>query len=313
MLCFIAAALYTGPGVSSCSKLALPITPDYTGYQGLCMNAGGIAGIEAAISLGDGRSFRYGFDLPALERRDDIGMMLLSSPCNPTGRCISADEQATLVGVADRRDVPLVIDHAYGEPFPQICETLTPPAFHPNVINCFSFSKAGLPGERVGFAIGHEQYIDEMVSFLANSALHSSRLAQMAAAKALRSGRLDAVVSSVITGFYADRRMLAEKLLWESLPSSVNWRLHSARGGMFCWLWIDEDWFDDMELYRLLKLRHVFIAPGRSFFTGDHGSASSRSHSTRCFRISLTVDEDILVAGINHVADAVRELRDTAA
>jgi len=239
--------------------------------------------------------------------------MLLSNPCNPTGRCISADELAAIITIAESQEVPLVLDHAYGEPFPRICQTLTPPVFHPQVINCFSLSKAGLPGERIGFAIGPEHYIDEMVSFLANSALHASRLAQIAGANAIRSGALDTLVSSVITCFYADRRLRAEKLLSEAMPTAVNWRLHSAQGGMFCWVWIDEDWFDDMELYRILKLRHVFIAPGRNFFIEERGSSSPRPHSTRCFRISLTVDEDVLAAGIHHIADTVRELQEASA
>jgi valine--pyruvate aminotransferase len=309
MLCFIAAALYAGPSASGRTQIVLPMLPDYTGYQSLCMNPGGITGIDSVVEKEDGRYFRYAFDQEAVERHDNMGMMLLSSPSNPTGRCVDASELARLISVVERRDVPLILDHAYGEPFPRIGQTLTPPGFHPNVINCFSLSKAGLPGERVGFAIGHERYITPMVSFLANSALHASRLAQTAIAVGLDSGEIDRLVSSVIKPFYAVRWQMAEKLLHDTMPSTVNWRLYSSEGGMFCWVWIDEDWFDDLTLYQRLKLRHVFVAPGRNFFTDVPHHLRRGSHSTQCFRITLTAPEEVLAKGIRRISETVAELR----
>jgi valine--pyruvate aminotransferase len=307
MLCFIAAAMFGGPGPGpGPGRVVLPVQPDYTGYQGLCMTAGGVAGVGSPISVTGERYFRYLLDLPALARRDDAGLLLLSSPSNPAGRAVSAGELAGLIAVAEQRDVPLLVDHAYGEPFPRIADTLTPPAWHPSVINSFSLSKAGLPGERIGFAIGPERYITPMVSFLSNSSLHAPRLAQAAAARALRSGRLDELVASVITPFYAARRELAETLLLDCMPGDVRWRMHSGRGGMFCWVWVDEDWFDDLALYRLLKARHVFVTPGRGFFA-DPGAAGP--HARQCVRISLTVGEGILAEGIKRIASAVAQLR----
>ena len=313
LLCFIAAALYAGPGQAGRTRTVLPMMPDYTGYQGLCMSADDIAGISSGIEISDsGRHFRYTFDFAALEERADIGMLLLSSPSNPTGRCVEKDELGELIRIAERRDVPLLLDNAYGEPFPQICRTATPPAYHPNVINSFTLSKAGLPGERIGFAIGAERYITEMVAFLSNSALHAPRLAQAAVASSLRSGALDRLVSTVITPFYAARRTKAEQLLAATMPADIRWRVHAAAGGMFCWVWIDEDWFDDMELYHLLKQKHVFVTPGRNFFVIPADTRSDDGHQTRCFRISLSPGEGILTEGIKRIADALAQLRDLA-
>jgi valine--pyruvate aminotransferase len=307
MLLFIAAALYAGPGPSGTTRITLPITPDYTGYQGLCMNPGGITGVRSLRhEIGD-RQFFYGFNFPALERRSDIGVILLSNPSNPTGRSMDADELESITNIAEQRRVPLLIDQAYGEPFPRIGNTLTPPTFHQNVINFFSLSKAGLPGERIGIGIGPEPYITPMVSFLANSSLHASRLAQIAIAKGLRSGALDAVVATAIHPFYASRRNLAEQLLLASIPSSIDWRFHTCPSGMFCWVWINEQWFDDLDLYRRLKQRHVFISPGRHFFVDRPGQPDE--HATRCFRISVTVDADILEEGIKQIAQVLTEIQ----
>jgi valine--pyruvate aminotransferase len=306
MLCFIASAMFAGPGHPGNARVVMPVQPDYTGYQGLCMTPGGVAGVSSLLQEVGDRYFRYVIDVTALERRDDIGLMLVSSPSNPAGRSLDQAELARLIGIAERADAPLLIDHAYGEPFPRIAETLTPPVSHPNVINSFSLSKAGLPGERIGFAIGHERYITPMVSFLANSSLHASRLAQAAAARGLRSSLLDELVSSVIMPFYERRRELAEALLLDCMPADVRWRMHTGRGGMFCWVWIDEDWFDDLELYHLLKADRVFITPGGGFFA-DPGAIGP--HARQCFRISLTTAEGILAEGIKRIADAVASLR----
>ncbi|HEY7145806.1 MAG TPA: aminotransferase class I/II-fold pyridoxal phosphate-dependent enzyme [Streptosporangiaceae bacterium] len=308
LLGFIAAALFTGPGPAGGSKLVLPVVPDYTGYQGLVLTPGGIAGIEPVLEPDGGRSFRYQIDFAALERRDDIGMLLLSSPSNPAGRCLEAAEQDRLIALATARDVPLMIDNAYGEPFPCIGSTFVPPAWHPQVINCFTLSKAGLPGERIGFAIGSEAYIGPMVSFLANSALHAAQLAQHTIARALGSGALDTMVASSITPFYAQRRKLAESLLLDSLPASLAWRLHASTGGMFCWLWVDHDWFDDLALYQALKRKRVFVVPGRHFFTSQARPGPSGAHARQCFRLSISAPEAELTDGIGLIGETLAEM-----
>ena len=304
MLCFAAAALFAGEDGSGARRLGLPAIPDYTGYQGICMMPEGIAGIESAWEAAGDRSFRYVLDLDAMARRTDVGMLLVSSPCNPTGRSLRADEQDELIAIAERMDVPLFIDHAYGLPFPQIGPTFAPPALNPHVVNCFSLSKTGLPGERLGFAIGPEPYITPLVSFLSNSVLHASGLVQAMVARALSSGEIDRVVASAIKPFYSERRTLTEHLLLDAMPTDVNWRLHANEGGMFAWLWIDEGWFSDIDLYNDLKKRGVFIAPGRSFFSGP---PQTGRHSTQCFRITLTADEKDLREGISRIGEAIGE------
>ncbi|WP_267246471.1 valine--pyruvate transaminase [Streptomyces sp. PR69] len=308
MLCFTAAALFAGPGGSAGAgttagtKVVLPMAPDYTGYQGLCLHPDGVAGIPATPVSEDTHRFRYALDFDALERQQDMGMLLLSSPGNPTGRAVDAAELDALIGLARQRDIPLLLDHAYGEPFPRIAPTPTPPPLDEHVVNCFTLSKAGLPGERIAFAVGPARWITPMVSFLANSVLHAPQLQQSVVARALTSGRLDRLVTDTVSPFYQERRRLAEKLFEEVMPESVPWRLHSGDGGMFCWFWIDDDRFDDTALYERLKQDRVFIVPGRHFFPDTY----STSHRTRCFRVSLSPDVDTLTEGITRIARALR-------
>jgi valine--pyruvate aminotransferase len=308
MLAFMAAALFTGSGEGGLKRLLLPMVPEYTGYQGLSLSDETISGVAPLVDLGDDRRFRYSYDVKALRRTTDVGMILLSSPSNPTGRAVDADELDLLVGLTERLDVPLLVDNAYGSPFPQIVQTHAPPPWHEKVINLFTASKAGLPGDRVGFAIGPKRHISAMVSFVANAVLHAPQLPQMVVARALSTGALDHLVTSAIRPYYLTKRALAEKMLAEALPESVEWRLHSSEGGMFCWLWVDDEWFDDVDLYRRMKRKNVFVVPGRHFFAGPAAPALG-AHPTQCFRISLSTDESVIVEGVGRIAEALKEMR----
>lgn len=309
MLCFIAAALFAGPGPSGAKPLILPALPDYAGYQSLCVNGADVKGISPKINFLPGRRFEYLLDHDALSTQSDVGLVLLSSPCNPTGRCVDSDDIKALTDIACARDGLVLIDNAYGEPFPRIAETLVPPVWHEKVINCFSISKAGLPGERLGFAIGDRRHISGMVSFIANTSLHAPQPPQIILARALETGKLDELAVSVIKPYYRARRQAVERLLHDILPESIDWRLHVGQGGMFAWLWINEPWFDDGELYQMLKLKKVIVVPGRHFFTE---SEAMGQHGTQCVRISVTPHESEIRAGLEKFVAALSEMQGVA-
>lgn len=304
MICFAAAALFCGPGTPA-RRVVLPFQPEYTGYQGLCQHAGGIVGVKPTMRLRGTHGFAYEVDLDAVDAIEDIGMLLVSSPGNPTGHTLSDADVDGLLRIAEDRDVPLIIDHAYGSPFPRIGDLRSRPRTHRRIINCFSASKAGLPGERIGFAIGHPDYTTPIASFFANSLLHAPQLGQAAMANVLRTGDLDRVATEVIAPHYRSRRDLVDACLTEVLPEGMSWRRHLG-AGMFSWLWFDEPWFDDLDLYVRMKRKHVFVVPGRHFFT----DTSIDLHTRRCVRLSLSPDESVLRAAIALLADTLQEMRE---
>jgi valine--pyruvate aminotransferase len=304
MLCFIAAALFAGPGADGPRRLVLPCVPDYAGYLGMSLD-GGATGIAPRVEPMGRHRFRYRLDHDAVRDSADIGLLLVSSPSNPAGRSLDEDEMRSLVAAAEANDAVLVVDNAYGQPFPRVARTAAAPWWHRNVINCFSISKAGLPGERLGFAVGAPEQISAIVSFIANSALHAPHFPQLILARALETGRLDELAATVVEPYYAARRRAAEELLDEYLPDDLNWRLHAGEGGMFCWLWIDEPWFDDAEMYARLKERRVVVVPGRHFFPDPDGLGR---HATRCLRLSITSDEAAVREGIRVVAETLASM-----
>jgi valine--pyruvate aminotransferase len=308
MLAFTLTTLFTGTEQDGPRRLVLPRTPDYTGFLGLSLDADSVVGVEPLVVEDGERRFHYAVDTAAVERRTDIGMMLVSNPANPSGSTLTAVELAALIDIAVRKDVPLVVDNAYGSPFPSIVHCPAPPVFHPNVVNLFTFSKAGIPGLRVGFAIGAAHLVDAVVSCLANSVLHTAQPAQGVAARALTGGVLDGLVEQHIRPHYRATLETAERVVTHLLPAKMNWRMHSGDGGLFCWLIVDHDWFDDLTLYEMLKRSRTFVVPGRHFFVGPMNTPFLSTHGRRCVRLSLTYGEPALVEGVRRMREALERM-----
>src|SRR5512146_2233988 len=75
---FAAAALFTGKTASGARRLVLPLTPDYTGYEGLSLTGEAVVGIPPLVRREGTRSFRYAIDFDAVESMRDVGMFIVS-------------------------------------------------------------------------------------------------------------------------------------------------------------------------------------------------------------------------------------------
>ncbi len=104
--------------------------------------------------------FKYRVDFNTLEVTDDIGVICVSRPTNPTGNVITDEEVEHLDQLAKQHNIPLLIDNAYGVPFPGIIFSEATPFWNENVILCMSLSKLGLPGTRCGIIIANEEIIE---------------------------------------------------------------------------------------------------------------------------------------------------------
>ena len=68
------------------------------------------------------KQFKYKIDFEELINvmsSDDIGAICISRPTNPTGNVISDNELNQLDLISKEYEVPLIIDNAYGQPFPE--------------------------------------------------------------------------------------------------------------------------------------------------------------------------------------------------
>lgn len=286
-------------------KIVLPLIPDYTGYGGVTLDDDTLLAYKPTIDITGPHRFKYRPDLSSLKIDASVGAVLFSRPGNPTGNVITDDEVRGIVAAAAKHDVPVLIDSAYAAPFPDLVFTQMTPIYAPNVIHCMSLSKAGLPGERVGIAIGDEAYIEALECFQTNAAIHSSRFGQALAAEAINSGDLLRVSQTVIRPFYQRKASVLTAAFDRYLPNDVPWYLHEAEGAIFAWLWLKDLPITDKALYQRIKKHHVFVVPGEPFFPGLN---EDWPHKHQCLRISLTATEDELDKGAQVIGQVVREV-----
>ncbi len=281
-------------------QIVLPLSPDYTGYGGVSLTPEALIAYKPTLEIDqDKHRFKYRPDFSQLQINEQTGCVIFSRPCNPTGNVLTDDEVSKITSLAEVYNVPVFIDSAYAPPFP--CLNFTPmnPQFGDNIIHCMSLSKAGLPGERIGIAIGDKQWIQVLESFQTNAAIHSSRYGQAIAARAINSGRLAEISTNIIRPHYQKKLEILAATLDSAMPQDRPWFLHQGEGAIFAWLWLKDLPISDWEFYQKLKKVGVIAVPGSTFFPG---LTEDWQHKTQCLRISLTATESEIATAMARLA-----------
>jgi len=287
-------------------QIALPLSPDYTGYGGVSLTPEAVVAYKPRLEIDEkGHRFKYRPDFSQLSITEDTGCVIFSRPCNPTGNVLTDEEVQKIAALAAPLDVPVLIDSAYAPPFPALNFTEMTPIFGDNIIHCMSLSKAGLPGERIGVAIGDPKLIGILESFQTNLCIHSSRYGQVIAAKAIASGALSDIATNVIRPYYQKKFDVVENTLDQSMPKDMSWFLHRGEGAIFAWLWLQDLPITDWEFYQQLKKVGVIVVPGSSFFPGLR---EDWSHKQQCIRISLTASDEEIETGMQRLAKVAKQV-----
>jgi len=295
---------YTSDG--ELKQIVLPLSPDYTGYGGVCLAPEALVAYKPALDIDQSaHRFKYRPDFSQLVITAKTGCVLFSRPCNPTGNVLTDEEVRKIAALARSYDVPVLIDSAYAPPFPALNFTDMSLIFGENILHCTSLSKAGLPGERIGIVVGDEQLIHVLECFQTNVGIHSSRYGQAIAAKAINSGALAEISQVVIRPFYQQKFDLLENTLDAAMPKNLPWFLHRGEGAIFAWLWLQDLPVSDWEFYQELKKVGVIVVPGSSFFPGLR---EEWQHKHQCLRISLTGSDGEIVTGMQRLAKVAEQV-----
>ncbi|MEM9218816.1 MAG: valine--pyruvate transaminase [Cyanobacteria bacterium P01_F01_bin.150] len=298
-----ASAAENGSGLR---KTVLPLSPDYTGYGGVALRPESLIAYRPNLNIDEANHrFKYQPDFNQLTIDEQTGLVIFSRPCNPTGNVVSDQDVHRIVDLAAQKGVPVFIDSAYAPPFPALNFTEMQPILAPNVVHCLSLSKAGLPGERIGIAIGDPAVIQVLEAFQTNLCIHSARYGQAIAARAIRSGALAQISRDVIRPHYQDKMAVLEQTLDAVMPSNLPWFLHRGEGAIFAWLWLKDLPSTDWDVYQALKAVDVIVVPGHSFFPGLQGEWE---HTRQCFRISLTATKDEIAIAMKRLAQVVEQV-----
>jgi valine--pyruvate aminotransferase len=283
-------------------RILLPLAPEYIGYAdiGLCEEM--LVAQRAVIEEQAEGLFKYRVRFDGLGEIPDVGAICVSRPTNPSGNVLTLDELQRLDALARSRGVPLIVDAAYGEPFPGIQFEQPGLLWNPNVVLCLSLSKLGLPATRTGIVIAGEDVIEAVTAHNATASLAPASTGAVIVEPLLRSGELEALCRDEIRPYYASRSRDAVAQLRETCRD-LPLRIHRPEGGFFLWLWFEGLPITSHELYLRLKARGVLVLSGHHFFPGLE---EPWPHRDECLRINVSQASEDVRAGIQLIAEEVR-------
>ncbi|NAX48965.1 valine--pyruvate transaminase [Photobacterium halotolerans] len=282
-------------------KILLPLAPEYIGYGNAGVSPDMFISYKPEISLLDNGLFKYNVDFNALTLDDSVGAICASRPTNPTGNVLTDEEIRHLDQLAQQHNIPLIIDNAYGMPFPDIIFEDVTPFWNRNTILCMSLSKLGLPGVRCGIVIASEEITTALANMNGVLSLAPGSVGPAIANKMIEQGDLLRLSETVIKPYYQKKSQQAVQWLQQAIPDP-RFRIHKPEGAMFLWLWFKELPITTMELYRRLKARGVLIVPGEYFFIGLD---QDWQHGHECLRMNYVQEDEKMQRGIAIIAEEI--------
>ena len=286
-------------------KILLPLVPEYIGYANQGVGGDLFRAVTPLIEKSSPHDFKYRVDFEKLEVMPDIAAICASRPTNPTGNVLTDDEISRLSAIARQHGIPLIIDNAYGAPFPGIIFADATPFWEPHVILTLSLSKLGLPGTRTGIVIGPPEIIRALGSMSAIAGLSNPSIGQQITLPLIQSGEILQLSREVVKPFYQQKCQLARQAAAEAFGDDIDWCMHRSEGALFLWLWFPGLPITCQELYERLKQREVLVIPGHYFFFGHEDADWPHRHE--CIRVSYAMDEAVVRDGLRIIAEEVRK------
>jgi len=288
-------------------QIQLPLAPEYIGYSDAGLSQSFFTANRPKIERIDSATFKYHVDFDALNIDETTGAICVSRPTNPTGNVLTDDEVARLDQVARENNIPLILDCAYGTPFPNLIFTEARPIWNDNTIACFSLSKLGLPAARTGIVVANAEVIKALSAVNGIMNLATGSFGAMLAQDMVRSGEILRISNTIVRPFYLDKAKRAEACLRQYLQGTP-FALHKAEGAMFLWLWLRDCPVTSQALYERLKARGVLVVPGHHFFPGlESDEDKNWRHKHECLRITYSQDDALVESGLAIIGEEVKK------
>lgn len=183
---------------------------------------------------------------------------------NPKGTTLALERRKKLIELSRLYRIPILEDNPYGElryrgePVP----TLASMDKDGLVIHLSTFSKTLSPGLRIGWIVAAAEIIQELNVCKQAADLHTSTIAQRAAARVLESFDYDAHIAGLCR-VYGERCETMISAIETHFPSETKWT--KPEGGLFLWVELPENVNGTKLLDAALQERVAFV-PGAPFF-----------------------------------------------
>lgn len=304
-------------GSSSVKKtIVLPLVPEYIGYADQGLEKDTFIGIPSTYTMFDDHTFKYNIDFDALEKylesHDNVGALCVSRPTNPTGNVLTNHEIHRLSELAHQYDIPLMVDNAYGLPWPDIIfDDDAIPYWDENVILSMSLSKIGLPSLRTGIIIADAKIVTAMSNLNAIAALASGSVGQELAGSLIKDGTLIEAAKKYVKPFYLEKSLKTQKAIHKYF-SGLNYSIHKSEGAIFLWLLLPDLTITTKEFYSKLKEKGVIVVPGEYFFFGEAKDGSlppvqNHPHYSKCIRLNYSRPDKEVDEGVRLIAEVYKK------
>ncbi|ATG58376.1 MULTISPECIES: valine--pyruvate transaminase [Pseudoalteromonas] len=286
-------------------KVLFPLAPEYVGYADQGLTDDMFVAIKPEIEIlnasNGSKQFKYVIDFDAvkavLANDNSISALCVSRPTNPTGNVITDDEVHQLDLLAKQYTIPLIIDNAYGDPFPGCIYTDANLTWNSNIILCMSLSKLGLPGLRTGIVVANNEIIKAISRVNGAMVLSPNSFGPSLVTRLIKDNKLLPLCKNTILPFYKNKAQVAVSL-FDEIFADLPVYLHKVEGAFFMWLWFKDSKITSEQLYQKLKKQDVYIIPGHNFFIGIE---DSWEHKHKCVRINYATDEATLKKGLEAI------------
>ena len=217
---------------------------------------------------------------------DKTTMILINSPCNPTGAVFTPEEIAAIVEIAVEHDLWIVSDEIYGRmvwvEWPHVSPSTLPGGKERTiVVNGWSKSWA-MTGMRVGFLTGPSEAMKAAVKSQANSASHIPTFMMDAARVALECE--DSVLE------FNEEYLKRRKMMLDGLDSITGIRVPEPEGAFYVFADVTGTGMSDVEFADGALEAGVQLIPA-SLITGGEGFV----------RVSYAADEDAIEEGLRRL------------
>ena len=299
---FLLFNMFAGSDSGSSKKILFPLVPEYIGYASQGIRESMFTAWKPRIEFMGNHRFKYRIEFG--EIGDDIAAICLSRPTNPTANVITDDEMRRLAAMAAARGIYVIVDNAYGQPFPNIVFKPATPVWNEGIIHTFSLSKLGLPATRTGIVVANKEIIRRLSIMNASLVLSTGAVGQMITGSLFASDEIVEMCKQVVGPFYKARSMQTQDWIAECFDDALDYHVHVCEGAFFLWVWFRDLPIGDRELYERLKARNVLVVPGCYFF---EGLEEPWRHRHECIRITYCANPESVRRGVEIIADEVKK------
>jgi valine--pyruvate aminotransferase len=288
----------------SVKKIMFPLSPEYVGYADSGLSEDMFVSNRPNIEHLGNKQFKYRVNFDELEIDDESAAICLSRPTNPTGNVVSDRELARLDQLARLHNIPLIVDNAYGQPFPNVIYADAKLNWNENTVLCMSLSKLGLPGARTGVVIANKEITNTVSALSGIITLAPNSVGAALMTRMIEDGEIEHLTETIIKPFY--RQQLDSAIeVFNQIFADLPVLMHKPEGAFFLWLWCQDLPISTKELYARLKAKQVFVIPGEDFFIDID---PNWPHTQQCLRINYGQPTEKLRAGLEVLATELKEL-----